>query len=153
MMEYVEASRMRHIHKNDRRAVNKAPSRNRPRKCVLHRGVRSARAHAALLAPDGLFLHRIFLGQSRAQKQRHTNGLYCGCAEKTPRLPGLPERHSAPNGSYDPNGIFAQSPRAGLIHAEKDCELFFGSPKLFKLVRVDCPPENGTRLWECPPPI
>src|SRR6266576_2538660 len=67
---------MRYIDENDRRAVNKAPGRNRSRKWVLHRSVRAARAYAALLASDGLLFRGILLGQPGAQKQRHTNGWY-----------------------------------------------------------------------------
>src|SRR2546429_4479853 len=53
-MEYGDTGCMRHIGKNDQCAVNKAPGRNRSRKCVLHRSVGAARAYAALLVPDGL---------------------------------------------------------------------------------------------------
>jgi len=87
-MEYVETSRMRYFNENDRRAVNKAPGRNRSRKWVLHRSVRAARAYAALLASDGLLFRGILLGQPGAQKQRHTNGGYCGCEEYAPKLAG-----------------------------------------------------------------
>src|SRR6266513_6167741 len=102
MMEYVNACRMRHIHKNDRHVINKAPGSDRPRECVLHRRVCHARAHAALWAPDGLLFHGVLVGQTAAQKQRRTNGLYCGRAKKAPRLAGSRERHQAPSGSFDP---------------------------------------------------
>ena len=109
MMEYVDTGRMRHIGKNDRCAVNKAPGRNRSRKCVLHRSVGAARARAALLVPDGLLFRRVLLGQPGAEKQRHTNGLYCGCAEKIPRLAGSRGWHQAPSVWFNPTGIFTQS--------------------------------------------
>ena len=101
-MEYVETSRMRYINENDRRAVNKAPGRNRSRKWVLHRSVRAARAYAALLASDGLLFRGILLGQPGAQKQRHNNGGYCGCEEYAPKLAGSRGWHQAPSGSFDP---------------------------------------------------
>src|SRR6266705_29147 len=84
MAESVDAGCMGHINKNDWCAVNKATGCDWSRKCVLHRSVRPARAHAALLAL-GCFFWRILLGQSGIQKQRCTNGLHCGCTEKAPR--------------------------------------------------------------------
>src|SRR6266446_4978575 len=102
MMEFVDAGRMRHIDKNDRCAVNKAPSRNWARERVLHRSVCAARTRAALLALDGLPPRGGLLGLPGAQKQRHTNGLYCGCAKKAPRLDGLRRWHQAPSGPLSP---------------------------------------------------
>src|SRR5712664_2450644 len=102
MMEFVDAGRMRHIDKNDRCAVNKTSSRNWSRKCVLHRGVCDARAHAALLALDGLLFRGVLLGPPGAQKQRHANGLYCGCLDNAPKLDGLRRWHQAPSGSLNP---------------------------------------------------
>ena len=91
MMEYVDAGRMRHVHKNDRRVINEASGRNRSRKRVPHRSVRRACAHAALWAPHGLFLRRVLLGQTAAQKQRCTNELCGDRAEEASRLAGLRE--------------------------------------------------------------
>src|SRR6266436_8756855 len=119
MTEYVNASRMRHIHKNDRGVVNEAPGCDRPRKCVLHWSVRPARAHTALLALDGLLFPGVLLGKTGFQKQRRTNGLYCGCAEKAPRLAGSREWHDAQFESFNPMGIFAQSKRAGLTDGKE----------------------------------
>ena len=119
MMEYVETSRMRYINENDRRAVNKAPGRNRSRKWVLHRSVRAARAYAALLASDGLLFRGILLGQPGAQKQRHTNGWYCGCEEYAPKLAGSRGWHQAPSGSFNPKDIFTQSWRTRLTSRPK----------------------------------
>src|SRR2546429_443498 len=119
MMEYVETSRMRYINENDRRAVNKAPGRNRSRKWVLHRSVRAARAYAALLASDGLLFRGILLGQPGAQKQRHTNGGYCGCEEYAPKLAGSRGWHQGPSGSFNPKDIFTQRWRTRLTSRAK----------------------------------
>src|SRR6266853_2817111 len=102
MMENVEASRVRHIDKNDRCAVNKATGRNRSRKCVLHWSVRAARARAALLPSDGFLFRGVLLGQPGVQKQRHRDGLYCSRAEKAPAFAASREWHQAPGGSFDP---------------------------------------------------
>src|SRR5712692_10088706 len=110
MMEFVDAGRMGHIDKNDRCAVNKAPSRNWARECVLHRSVCAARTYAALLALDGLLFRGGLLGLPGAQKQGHTNGLYCGCPKNAPRLDGLRRWHQAPSGSLYPK---ASSHRVG----------------------------------------
>ena len=67
--------RMRYIDKNDWCAVNEASGRNWPRKCILHRSVRPACAHAALRVRDGFLFGGVLLGQTGAQKQRQTNDL------------------------------------------------------------------------------
>src|SRR6266403_2234162 len=120
MVESVDAGCMGHINKNDWCPVNKAPGRNRSRECILYWSVRTARAHAALLVTDRFLFRGVLLSQSGVQKQRHTNGLYCGRAEKAPRLAGSGGWHQAPSGSFNPKGIFAQSWRAGLTHGEED---------------------------------
>jgi len=71
--------------------------------------VGAARARAALLVPDGLLFRRVLLGQPGAEKQRQTNGLYCGCAEKIPRLAGSGGWHQAPSVWFNPTGIFTQN--------------------------------------------
>lgn len=114
-MEYVNASRVRHIDKNHRGPVNETSGRDRPRKRVLHRSVRPARARAALLALDLTLFREILLRPAGIQKQSHTNDLQQRCAEKVPRLNGSRGWHQVPNGSFDPKGIFAQSWRVGLI--------------------------------------
>src|SRR6266699_1866600 len=121
MMEYVETSRMRYINENDRRAVNKAPGRNRSRKWVLHRSVRAARADAALLASDGLPSRGILFGPPGAKQQHPTNRWYCGCEAYAPKLAGSRGWHQAPSGSFNPKDIFTQSWRTRLT----------GRPKLF----------------------
>src|SRR6266852_8658873 len=98
MMEFIEAGCMRNIDKNYRCAVNKAPSGNRPRECVLHWSVCAARAHATLLALDRFFFRWILLGQNGAHKQGHTNGLHSGSAEKARRLAESRGWHQVPNG-------------------------------------------------------
>ena len=114
-MEYVNASRVRHVDKNHRGPVYEASGGNRSRKRVLHRSVRPARAHAALLALDLTLFWEILLRLAGIQKQSHTNDLQERCAEKVPRLNGSRGWHQVPNGSFDPKGIFAQSWRVGLI--------------------------------------
>ncbi len=87
-MEYVNASGVRCVDKNDRGTVNEAPGRDRSRKCVLHRSVRPSRAHAALLALDRSLFWEILLRPTGIQKQSQTNGLQQRCAEKIPKLTG-----------------------------------------------------------------
>ena len=75
MMKYVNASRTRHIDKNDRCVINEAAGRDRPRKCILHWSVRPTRAHAALLVLGRFLFWGILLRQHGIQKQSQTNGL------------------------------------------------------------------------------
>src|SRR5204862_409562 len=98
------------------------------------RSVRAARAYAALLASDGLLFRGILLGQPGAQKQRHTNGGYCGCEEYAPKLAGSRGWHQAPSGSFNPKDIFTQSWRTrltsrpkqdGLRHGQVETEAYF----------------------------
>src|SRR6266851_8261196 len=114
MTEYVNASRMRHINKNDWCAVNKAPGCDRSRKCILYWSVRAARAHAALLDTEAFVFRWFLLRQPGVQKQRRTNRLHHGRPEKAPRLAGSREWYAAQFESFNPIGIFAQSQRAGL---------------------------------------
>ena len=98
MMEFIEPGCMRSIDKNYRCALNKAPSGNWLRECVLHRSVCAARTHAALLPLDALSFRWILLRRPGVHKQRRTNGLYCGGAENAPSLAETRGWHQAPNG-------------------------------------------------------
>ncbi len=124
-MEYVNASRVRHIDKDDRSSVNEASGRDRSRKGVLHWSVRPSRAHAALLALDLTLFWEILLRLAGIQKQSHTNDLQQRCAGKVPRLNGSRGWHQVPNGSFDPKGIFAQRCRVGLISCGAEIVSYF----------------------------
>src|SRR6266481_1707837 len=124
MVESVDAGCMGHIKKNDWCAVNKAPGRNRSREGVLDRRVCAASTHAALLAADGFLFRRVLLRQPGVLKKDCTRGLHCGGEENAPRLEGSGGWHQAPNGSFNPKGIFAQSWQAGLTCEKKDGELY-----------------------------
>src|SRR6266404_7868526 len=119
MMEFIEPGCMRSIDKNYRCALNKAPSGNWLRECVLHRSVCAARTHAALLPLDGLSFRWILPRQPGVHKQRRTNGLYCGGAEHAPSLAETRGWHQAPNG-WLTQGIFPQRRHAGLTAGAKD---------------------------------
>src|SRR6266481_6358753 len=125
MMEDVNASRVRHIDKNHRGPVNEASGRDRPRKGVLHRSVRPARAHAALLALDLTLFWEILLRPAGIQKQNHTNDLQQRCAEKVPRMNGSRGWHQVPNGSFEPKGHLRTKLASGPnFMRSRDCELF-----------------------------
>ena len=123
MMESVDAGCMRHVNKNDRCVVNKAPGRNRPRECILYWSMRAARARAALLVTDRFLFRRVLPRPRGIQKQSHTNGLQQRCPENAPRLIGSRGWHQVPSGSLNPKAYSHKVGEWPNFIRRKDCEL------------------------------
>ena len=70
-------------------AIDEASGGNWPRKRVFYRSMRSARAHATLLALVSPFFGRVLLRHAGGQKQHHTKALCCDCAKE---VSGLAEK-------------------------------------------------------------